>query len=260
MAVTDIFAAGEEYTPEAAQHLFLSLKSSSSIHIALRNGVAADAITPSHLLQEDSCADVLNQLRILRALCNAGEFDASTLQIPIKDRKINGDATDQALLRLSESLGEVAQVRREWRKVAEVGFNSRNKFMVRVMKELGEGHVGDDAYVFRMRWMVWETDVLTNTSFLMVKVAPDILLPRCGHMLSDKGEMIPLDDLHIKRIEDVKDAWSHQGKRVILLARKTIKTLNSTHHEKEMLAAAKHGLALEPAVRVSRDCPREDHT
>jgi sodium/potassium-transporting ATPase subunit alpha len=144
MTVTDIFAAGEEYTTEAAQHLFSSLKS-SSLHVALKNGASPDAITPAHLPKKDTSADVLNQLRIVSALCNAGEFDASTLQMPINDRKINGDATDQALLRMSENLGDVAQVRREWRKVAEVGFNSRNKFMVRIMKEVGQGHEDDDA-------------------------------------------------------------------------------------------------------------------
>lgn len=145
MAVTDIFTAGEEYTPEAAQHLFSSLRSSTSVHVALKHGASPDAIMSARIPKKDSSADVLNQLRIVSALCNAGEFDASTLQMPIKDRKINGDATDQALLLMSESLGNVAQVRREWRKVAEVGFNSRNKFMVRIMKEVGEGSEGDDA-------------------------------------------------------------------------------------------------------------------
>lgn len=79
----------------------------------------------------------------------------------------------------------------------------------------------------------------------MVKGAPDILLPRCSHMLSDKGALILLDDLHIKRIEAVKDAWSSQGKRVILLAHKSTKSApTSANHEKEVLAAARHDLTL----------------
>lgn len=53
--------------------------------------------------------------------------------MPIHERKINGDATDQAVLRLSESLGSVAQLRQDWKKIFEIAFNSKNKFMVRIM-------------------------------------------------------------------------------------------------------------------------------
>lgn len=80
MTVTNIFAAGEEYTTEAAQHLLSSLKSSAPVHMASKNGVSPDAITPAHLPGKHTSADVLNQLRIVSALYNAGEFDASILQ------------------------------------------------------------------------------------------------------------------------------------------------------------------------------------
>lgn len=53
--------------------------------------------------------------------------------MPIHERKINGDATDQAVLRLSESLGSVAQLRQDWKKIFEIAFNSKNKFMIRIM-------------------------------------------------------------------------------------------------------------------------------
>jgi sodium/potassium-transporting ATPase subunit alpha len=143
MSVTDIFAGGEEYTPQAALAFLSSLKSTCSLHVAIDEGHSPDAINSAGVTNVDSSADVLNQIRLLSALCNAGEFDAATINMSIKDRKINGDATDQALLRLSESFGEVQQVRREWRKVAEVGFNSRNKFMVRIMKKVGEAEDKD---------------------------------------------------------------------------------------------------------------------
>jgi sodium/potassium-transporting ATPase subunit alpha len=53
--------------------------------------------------------------------------------VPISDRKVNGDATDQAVLRLSESLGSVSELRRDFKKVFEIAFNSKNKFMIRLM-------------------------------------------------------------------------------------------------------------------------------
>lgn len=121
MVVTDIFAAGEEYTPEAARDMMAVLRS--------ENNIAA---------LSKKREDVMDQVRILGGLCNSGEFDAATMHLPISERKINGDATDRAVLRLSESLGSVAELRRDWKKVFEIAFNSKNKFMVRLMTPVSE--------------------------------------------------------------------------------------------------------------------------
>lgn len=75
----------------------------------------------------------VNQLRAIAGLCNAGEFDPTSDHLPLEDRKINGDATDQAILRLSESLGSVAQLKRMWKKNLDLAFNSKDKFMIRVL-------------------------------------------------------------------------------------------------------------------------------
>jgi sodium/potassium-transporting ATPase subunit alpha len=77
-------------------------------------------------------------------MCNSGEFDAATMHLPISDRKINGDATDQALLRLSESLGSVAELRRDYKKVFEIAFNSKNKFMVRLISPADQNTTGNN--------------------------------------------------------------------------------------------------------------------
>jgi sodium/potassium-transporting ATPase subunit alpha len=53
----------------------------------------------------------LNQLRVVSAVCNAGEFDPLTLNLPLAKRRIIGDATDQAVLRFSESLAPVTKSR-----------------------------------------------------------------------------------------------------------------------------------------------------
>jgi sodium/potassium-transporting ATPase subunit alpha len=73
----------------------------------------------------------LHQLRLVAGLCNSGEFDASTNNLPLHQRKINGDATDQAILRLSESLGPVSALQMMWKKTFELAFNSKNKYMIR---------------------------------------------------------------------------------------------------------------------------------
>lgn len=123
MFVTDVYAGGEEYNPEAARDLMAIFRADNS-----NTGSS----------KRDK--DVINELRVVAGLCNAGEFDASTLHAPLPERKIHGDATDQAILRFSESLGSVSELRKNWRKLFEIAFNSKNKFMVRLMAPYGPGN------------------------------------------------------------------------------------------------------------------------
>jgi sodium/potassium-transporting ATPase subunit alpha len=83
--------------------------------------------------QEGKGVNAVDQLRAVAGLCNSGEFDMATEQLPLHERRINGDATDQALLRLSESLGPVSELRRMWKKTFELAFNSKNKYMIRTL-------------------------------------------------------------------------------------------------------------------------------
>ncbi len=73
----------------------------------------------------------VGQIRAIAGLCNAAEFDAATMHQPIEQRRIYGDATDQAILRFSERLGPVQDLRQCWQKTYELAFNSKNKFMIR---------------------------------------------------------------------------------------------------------------------------------
>lgn len=84
------------------------------------------------MLRLQGPGNIIGQLRDVAGLCNASEFDASSVHLPLDERKINGDATDQAVLRLSELLGPAAEFRRMWRKRFDRAFNSKNKFMIRV--------------------------------------------------------------------------------------------------------------------------------
>jgi sodium/potassium-transporting ATPase subunit alpha len=121
MVVTDIWAAGEEYTPDAARdHMSVLQSDNSTTDLGKKR------------------QDVFDELRLCAGLCNSGEFDAATMHLPLAERKINGDATDQAVLRLSESLGSVSELRRDWKKVFEIAFNSKNKFMVRMMSPVSQ--------------------------------------------------------------------------------------------------------------------------
>ncbi|KAI4637641.1 hypothetical protein J4E83_000458 [Alternaria metachromatica] len=221
MVVTDIYAAGEEYTTDAARDMMAVFRSEQNLSVLSK-----------------AKTNIMDQVRMLGGLCNSGEFDAATMHLPIAERKINGDATDQAILRLSESLGSVAELRRDWKKVFEIAFNSKNKFMVRLMTPANQTPT-------------------SNNATLMIKGAPDILLPRCDLILNEKGEEILLTDAQRLRIDTVKDSWSRQGKRVILLARKPTIVPFSANHEKEVLVAAREGLTFIGIVGIV-DPPRDE--
>jgi sodium/potassium-transporting ATPase subunit alpha len=221
MTVTDIYGAGEEFTPDAARDLMAVLRSENNLATLTKKR-----------------ENIIDQIRILGGLCNSGEFDVATMHLPISERKINGDATDQAVLRLSESLGSVAELRRDHKKSFEIAFNSKNKFMIRLMTPAS-------------------ANATSNNTTLMIKGAPDILLPRCDTVLDDKNEAVPLTDAQRMRIEQIKDSWSRQGKRVILMARKPTVMPFSANAEKEVLVAARQGLTFVGIVGIV-DPPRDE--
>lgn len=77
--------------------------------------------------------NAIDQLRTIAGLCNSAEFDAQTRALPLAERKIHGDATDSAILRFAESLGPISELKRCWQTKFELAFNSKNKFMIRVL-------------------------------------------------------------------------------------------------------------------------------
>lgn len=112
MIVTDCTVGSQKMTADGARDTLAAVRHTS-------DGVASSAI---------------EQLRTIAGLCNAGEFDATTRHLPLAQRKIHGGATDQALLRFAESLGSVSELGRCWQTKFGLPFNSKNKFMIRVLE------------------------------------------------------------------------------------------------------------------------------
>ncbi|KAI9825267.1 MAG: hypothetical protein M1832_001301 [Thelocarpon impressellum] len=234
MYVTECSVGTKEMTPETARDAMMADRRDAGI--------------------VNNCID---QLRAIAGLCNAGEFDAATLKLPLHERKINGDATDQAILRFSEGLGAVAELKSLWRKTFELAFNSKNKFMIRTFS-LAEAEGLDVALPVGEASQFKPEDTL-----LTIKGAPDILIGRCTHFTSNAGDSHALDDDIRTVIEDIKNRWSAQGKRVILLARKVvpkdrIKNASAvSNFEAEALDHARSGLTLVGLVGIV-DPPRDE--
>jgi sodium/potassium-transporting ATPase subunit alpha len=188
------------------------------------------------------------QLAEISSLCNAGEFDPTTLNLPLKHRKIFGDATDQAILRFSESIYPVSHARTNWRIIHRIPFSSKNKFMIHVV-QLSK---------------CLQNQASKSTGHVMtIKGAPDVLLPRCSHFLASNG--IPSILTHDQRcfIEETKNNWSTQAKRVILVARKNLGQwlscfpTDSNEYDDEIIRQSNSGLEIIGLLAIF-DPPREE--
>ena len=202
--------------------------------------------------------DAIEQLRIVAAINNAGEFDPTTAQLPLSDRKIIADATDAAVLRFSETMAPVTQARSLWRKRFDLAFNSKNKFAMRV-------HSVNHVKAVRATLSDAEANNFDRiTDYLLtIKGAPDVLLPRCSSYVGEDGDVHELSDGKRTSIEVVKDEWSAQGKRVLLLARKVLPKSSMVYDaadgqfEHEALQHAASGLVIVGLVGIV-DPPREE--
>ena len=91
---------------------------------------------------------------------------------------------------------------------------------------------------------------------MTIKGAPDVLIDRCSHFVSNSGVEQPFDTAIRTSFEEMKDTYSSQGKRCILLARKVIRKADVkagpgwTAYETEMTEQAKTGLTLVGLVAI----------
>jgi sodium/potassium-transporting ATPase subunit alpha len=81
-----------------------------------------------HLMSEkDVTASSWTQLWHVAGLCCSAKFDSETMERPLAERRILGDATDQANLRFAETLGAVSGLLAMWKQVLDIPFNSKSK-------------------------------------------------------------------------------------------------------------------------------------
>lgn len=92
-----------------------------------------DTLIAERNIDGNFAGNAIDQLKTIAGLCNAAEFDAQTRKLPLDQRKVHGDATDTAILRFSEYLGPISEMKRCWHTKFDLAFNSKNKFMIRVL-------------------------------------------------------------------------------------------------------------------------------
>ncbi|XP_065752387.1 potassium-transporting ATPase alpha chain 2 [Phocoena phocoena] len=127
-------------------------------------------------------------------LCNRAEFRPGQESVPIMKKAVVGDASETALLKFSEViLGNVMEIRKRNRKVAEIPFNSTNKFQL----------------------SIHETDDPSDKRFLMVmKGAPERVLEKCSTIMVN-GQEQPLDKSTAKAFHTAYMELGGLGERVL---------------------------------------------
>ncbi|KAI2601980.1 calcium ATPase [Hypoxylon sp. NC1633] len=192
----------------------------------------------------------VDQVCAIAGLCNAAEFDAATMDLPVGQRRVFGDATDQAVLRFSERFGSVHHLRQCWQKTYELAFNSKNKFMVRTFSLFRRD-------CLKTTLSEHEADGFgAGDTLLTIKGAPDVLINRCSSFVNNAGDVHPFDEDMRVAFENVKNMYSSQGKRCLLLARKVIGQGQLQHQpgtgqfENEVTEQAKSDLILVGLVAI----------
>ncbi|KAF2154540.1 putative Na/K ATPase alpha 1 subunit [Myriangium duriaei CBS 260.36] len=166
------------------------------------------ALAQFQRIDNESTDACLRKFHEAALLCNDATFDVETMDLPVANRQVQGNATDAAVLRfahMSERSGEKAE---HLPRVAQIAFNSKNKYMLTVHQT--------------------SNTVMTNEHQVFLKGAPDILLGGCTKFWSGKtNSMQPLDAAARAAFKQYQDSLSKNAERVIVLCEKTIVPSNA---------------------------------
>ncbi|XP_068918976.1 sodium/potassium-transporting ATPase subunit alpha-2-like [Petaurus breviceps papuanus] len=158
-----------------------------------RNIAEADTTEDQSGKSFDKNSETWPILALIAGLCNRAEFLPEQERVPVSKRGTTGDASESALLKFVEQFyGSVSNMRAQHTKVAEIPFNSTNKYQVSV-------HVQDES---SMKY------------FLMMKGAPERILERCSSILLN-GTQYPLDKDYQKEFQNAYLELGGLGERVL---------------------------------------------
>ncbi|KAI0565143.1 Na+-ATPase [Gracilaria domingensis] len=146
---------------------------------------------------EDPC---FKELFYIGAVCGKAVFDAKDMDEnpdkSIDERKVNGDASEAGILKFSEKIRSVQDMRNRNKQVCTIPFNSANKFMITINKIADQGE--------RLR--------------LCMKGAPERVIDRCTTILTKDG-IQPFDAAAKSVINEQLAFMMERGERCLGFAR-----------------------------------------
>ncbi|XP_062961020.1 sodium/potassium-transporting ATPase subunit alpha-4 [Cynocephalus volans] len=129
----------------------------------------------------------------IAGLCNRADFKANQETLPIPKRATTGDASETALLKfIEQSYSSVKEMREKNPKVAEIPFNSTNKYQMSI-------HLQENS---------------SQTHVLMMKGAPERILEFCSTFLLN-GQEYPMDDEMKEAFQNAYLKMGGLGERVL---------------------------------------------
>jgi sodium/potassium-transporting ATPase subunit alpha len=191
----------------------------------------------------------LPQLALASRLCNGAKFEGNSKGTVISERTVKGDPTDTAVLRFAEeslqkclSMGEHADVlpsiSGNFKKIFEIPFNSRNKWMMTLVQEQSG----------------------STEQWMLIKGAPDVLFPSVSYILDSSGATIPFNSTQQSRLSSLQHQWSSEGQRVLAVCKRSMDGVKLPKDEsglEEALYDELQDLTLLGLISI-RDPPRAD--
>ncbi|THY98894.1 putative Na/K ATPase alpha 1 subunit [Aureobasidium pullulans] len=151
---------------------------------------------------------VLTELHRAAALCNDATFDPLTMDKPILEREVQGNATDGAVLKFAEvaHADSTRSLPDAHPRKYQIPFNSKNKWMLTLHDEVDSNY---ESAPEKTKYLVY------------VKGAPDKLLPFATSYWSAKSNsVLPLDAEAKAQFSALQERLSRNAERVILLCQR----------------------------------------
>ncbi|XKL67945.1 hypothetical protein PGB90_003436 [Kerria lacca] len=160
-------------------------------HISINRGIIKIDYSKRGIPKDIQNTKVFQGLIRAACLCSKAEFLPGQKKVHPLRRKVTGDASEAAIIKFSEwAVGNVAAFREKYKKVAEIPFNSTDKFQASI-------HV-----------------LPSNEHLLVMKGAPEKILERCIKMRY--GEyIIDINEKLLKETKEIIEKLGNNGERVI---------------------------------------------
>lgn len=134
-----------------------------------------------------------NQLVSTSGLCNNAQFEEDEISIPVRQRKARGDATDIALLRFWSEYENVNEMKDAYDVRAEIPFNSKNKWMVKVIRAKNRD----------VHEQIFGPNEDVGSDIILLKGAPDYLIKKSTHVINSDGKFFFYKSNEIKFRENL---------------------------------------------------------
>ncbi|GBF90642.1 p-type atpase [Raphidocelis subcapitata] len=191
-------------------------------------------------------SSTLTQLLTVATVCNKSKYDDAsaagagsvavavpTMRVDPNDRKMLGDATDCGLLRYCDRRIPSHILRRAYRIIFDIPFNSANKWAITVTQ-----CPGDPA-----------------KNVIMMKGAPEIVLTKCTHHMHNRTEK-PIDEEFKSSMMGAYESCGFMGERVIGFAYKIVPAQRHDDYRAADESALSSGLVFLGLISLV-DPPRE---